>query len=99
MHELYRVGAFADARGHPLDRAESYIAGDENSRDTRLQQPRLAFQWPTLRRLSGVYQIRAREDETLVVSLYRAVQPFGGWRGTDKNEQRNRRNPLCFSTG
>jgi len=64
-----------------------------------LQQPRLAFQWPTLRRLSGVHQIRTSEDETLVVALHRAVQPVSGWRGTDKNEQRNRRNLLRFSAG
>jgi len=98
MHELYRVGAFADARGYPLDRAKKHRTSPRRKfPDTCLQQPRLAVPVANPSAASGVHQIRTSEDESLVVAPTAPVQPVSAG-AAPINEQRNR-GTFAFSAG
>src|SRR5437660_4466325 len=75
MNELNGHCPFADAGGDTLDGAVPHISGGEDAGDTGLQEERLAVKRPALWRLTLVHQVGASENEALLVTLHRALQP------------------------
>src|SRR4030095_13643783 len=94
MNELNRICAFSDTRRHSLDRAIPDVSGDKNSRDTRFEEPWLAFERPILRSPSSFEQVRPGKNKSLFVAVHDASQPLRSRRGSNENEQGSRRNPL-----
>ena len=94
MNEADRHGALADRRRAAFDRSAPNISRSEYARQTRLEKKRR----PPLRAPKVVaHHIEryrpAGQDETLLVKLHAATQPFGVRIGPDEEEQCRRVDP------
>jgi len=68
MNYLYRDPAFPDRRGHPLNRAMTYITHREHSWHTALEQIGRPWQRRFSFRLANSGEIRAGENVALLIT-------------------------------
>ena len=94
MDELNGHCPFAGAGGDTLDGAVPHISGGEDTRDTGLQEERLAVKRPKSWWLPFVHQVGAGENEALLVTHHRALQPTCIRLRANEDEQRGRRERL-----
>ena len=91
MNEAHRHGALPDRRRAAFDRSAPNISRGEDARQTRLEEKRRP---PLCAPEIAAHRIkrhgRTRQDETLLVKLHAATQPFGVRIGPDEEEQRRR---------
>src|SRR5208283_2243601 len=97
MYELHCVRAFTDAASYALHRSKANIPGYKNARHARLQQPRIPLQRPTLRRLPITHQVRPAQEKSFFFALQHSRQPVCTGHGTNKDEQRIRRDFSGFA--
>src|ERR1700678_2040293 len=98
MDELNGDRSFTDAGSHPLYRAMPHIAHRKQSGKICFEQIRIPAERPSLRPLAILYQIRAGQDESMLVSLNDVSEPVGSRRSSDKNKHRTRRHAFGLVT-
>src|SRR3954453_534946 len=89
MYEGDGHAALADRGGDALDRGGADVAAGEDARDARLEQMRVPLERPATRRA----QVRAGEDEALLVQRDVLREPAGLRVGADEDEQAARAEP------
>src|SRR5258708_26860774 len=94
MNETDRHRALADRGRAAFDRSAPNISRGEDARQTRLEEQRRP---PLCAPEIAAHRIerhgRTRQDETLLVKLHAATQPFGVRIGPDEEKQRRRFDP------
>jgi hypothetical protein len=87
VHELHDDSAFSHAGSYALHRTVAHVTDDKYSGHVGFQQSGVAIERPRRRSFSAAEKIRAGKNETALVALNQAAQPFRPRLRTDKNEQ------------
>src|SRR6516164_2489111 len=88
VYKLDRGGTLSHGRCDALDGAVAGVAGSEHSRQARLQEKRLALEFPPAGRMARAEQVATGQDVSLGIHLDGAREPLSMGRSPDENEQR-----------
>jgi len=89
MDQLDSHRALTHGRRHSLDGPMPHVAGDEDARQARLKEERIAIKRPAIgaRAGRGAWQIWASQDETLRVARQDTRNPLGARLRANEDEE------------
>ena len=87
MNELHGNRAFVHARCNPFHRTVADVPRGKDAGNAGFHPMRVALQLPSLRPFSFAHQVRSSKDESSLVTLHHAGEPFRVGLSANENRQ------------